>query len=293
MPVALNARLDLPLPNRVAVSDERAPTKVAHFFVDESGDLTLFDGRGRIIVGEEGVSHTFMLGVAELPDPFAVARDLDELRARLMEDPYFRGVPSMRPEGGKTASGFHAKNDLPEIRREVFAYLASQPATVIVGLRRKRRLAEEYSASFARTGQKQSQHAIYSDLVKRLFEERLHLADENHIVFARRGKSTRNVALSYAIGQAKARFEAKWKKGIDRPTTIGSSTPTEATCLQVIDYYLWALQRMVERREDRYFALLAPNYRLVLDRDDVRTAPYGAYYSSKNPLTLEKLMPVL
>jgi hypothetical protein len=79
---------------------------------------------------------------------------------------------------------------------------------------------------------------------------------------------------------------------IDRPTTITSSTPSETACLQVVDYFLWALQRMVERREDRFFALLAAKYRLVIDRDDDRRFGYGEYYNAKYPLTLEKLMPV-
>lgn len=131
------------------------------------------------------------------------------------------------------------------------------------------------------------------DLVTRLFKERLHLADENRIVFARRGKAKRNVALRAAIQLAKQEFEARWKKGIDRPTTVSSSVPSETTCLQVADYFLWALQRLVERREDRYFAVMSDQYRLILDRDDYRHTRYGAYYTSKNRLTLEKLMPVL
>ena len=50
---------------------------------------------------------------------------------------------------------------------------------------------------------------------------------------------------------------------------------------------------MVERGEDRFFAMLGNQYRLVLDRDDVRRNGYGEYYTSTNQLTLEKIMPVL
>jgi hypothetical protein len=56
---------------------------------------------------------------------------------------------------------------------------------------------------------------------------------------------------------------------------------------------LWALQRLLERGEDRYFKYLAPAFRLVIDRDDTRQQGYGEYYTaSSNPLSLEKLMPV-
>ena len=134
---------------------------------------------------------------------------------------------------------------------------------------------------------------MYDGLVTTLFKDRLYLSSENHIVFAARGKSDRNVALSNAIQLAKAEFEGRWKKGIDVPTTVSSSVPSETPCLQIIDYYLWAIQRMIERAEDRYFRYLADHYKLIIDRDDERTARWGAYYTSKNPFALDKMMPVL
>ena len=61
----------------------------------------------------------------------------------------------------------------------------------------------------------------------------------------------------------------------------------------MVDYCLWALQRMVERREDRYYNLIADKFRLVLDRDDCRKNAFGVYYTRRAPLSLEQLMPVL
>ena len=266
---------------------------VAHFFVDEAGDLTCFDRRGRIIVGEDGVSHTFMLGIAETAQPGLLAEELNRLRNELLSDPWFAGVPSMRTGAGKTALAFHAKDDLPEVRREVFKLLARLDLKVFVGIRRKRRMAGEQRAAFVGSGVKQRPESVYDDLVIRLFRERLHQAERNHIVFARRGKADRNIALNEAIQRAKHDFDARWRKGIDRPTTVSSSVPSETTCLQAVDYCLWALQRMVERREERFFQLLSDKFRLVLDRDDERRHGYGEYYTSRNPLTLERLMPVI
>jgi hypothetical protein len=39
------------------------PLEIKRYFVDESGDPTLFGRRGKIIVGEEGCSTHFILGV--------------------------------------------------------------------------------------------------------------------------------------------------------------------------------------------------------------------------------------
>ena len=78
--------------------------KVAHFFVDEAGDLTLFDRKGQVIEGEAGVSRTFMLGIAESAAHEILAGQLEVLRNDLLNDPYFANVPSMRTTAGKTAS---------------------------------------------------------------------------------------------------------------------------------------------------------------------------------------------
>jgi hypothetical protein len=245
-------------------------------------------------VGHEGVSRTFVVGAALILDPVRLGGELEALRSRVLTDPYFADVPSISGHSRKTARLFHAKDDVPEVRREVFAILRDLGGVEIyAAFRRKLVIAGELRARYERTGEKLGSEFIYDDLVTALFQNRLHLPHETHIVFARRGKSDRNVALTKAIELAKYRFEMKWRKGIDRPTYISSSTPSETLSLQVVDYYLWALQRLLERGESRYFNYLASAYRLVIDRDDTRRTNSGEYYTaSRNPLTSEKLMPV-
>src|SRR5581483_7775454 len=96
---------------------------VHNYFVDEAGDLTLFDKRGRVIVGQEGVSRCFAVGAALVPDLSSLDAQLTALRTQLLTDPYFAAVPSMQHETGKTARSFHAKDDTAEVRREVFKIL--------------------------------------------------------------------------------------------------------------------------------------------------------------------------
>jgi hypothetical protein len=59
--------------------------------------------------------------------------------------------------------------------------------------------------------------------------------------------------------------------------------------LQAVDYFLWALQRAFEKREDRYLELLWPQCSLVVDVDDTRAAEYGTYYTRQKPLTAAAL----
>lgn len=94
-----------------------------HYYVDESGDPNVFNRRGKVILGEEGSSTYFLLGLLEIRDSGKLDALLGELRGSLLRDAYFSSVPSMQPRAGKTYRAFHAKDDLPEIRREVFRLL--------------------------------------------------------------------------------------------------------------------------------------------------------------------------
>ncbi len=267
-------------------------TNLSNYFVDEAGDLTLFSKNGKIIVGSEGVSKTFMVGVASIPEPNQVKTELKMLREHLITDPYFSGVPSFQQSTGKTAKFFHAKDDLPEVRREVFKVLPKFGAKIFVVLIRKAEFAENAQKLFITLRKKINPNDVYDELIKRLFRNLLHKSESNVIYFALRGKSARSEALSSAIQKAKRNFEYATKIKSDKSVVINSAFPHEVAGLQVIDYYLWALQRLIERGEDRFFNLLHKDYRIIMDLDDKRNKAYGEWYSDSNPLTLKKIKPV-
>jgi hypothetical protein len=260
-----------------------------HYFVDEAGDLSFFDKKGRIIVGQPGASKFFMMGVAQIADPEQVARELNALRFNLMSDLRYKRIPSMQLEAKKTAITFHAKDDYSEIREKVFELLQSFDVKVFIAIRSKVEIANAAKADFRSLGKKLQQNAIYDDLITRLFKNLLHKADVIQIAIARRGKEAREEALEQAINQAQRNFEAQWKISSNSSILIESAYPSQVAGLQVIDYYLWAVQRLYEREEEQFFRPLAKKYRLVMDLDDRRNKPYGEWYTDRNPLTLEKL----
>ena len=261
---------------------------IVYYYVDEAGDLTLFDRRGRILVGAEGVSRFFIVGMAQVSDPDRLRREMRRLRSDLLADKYLASVPSMHPQGGKTSLFFHAKDDCSEVRREVFRLLVNQDIKVQAAVRRKDRIATDLRAR-RRLGVRWQPDQIYDDLIKRLFRNVLHKADENIITVARRGKSDRIEALTEAIRRAKRNFERRYDQPSDKPTDILVDVPSNYEGLQATDYCLWALQRLFERGEERYFDYLSDKFRLVMDLDDTRTKRYGEWYTEKNPLTAEKI----
>jgi hypothetical protein len=267
-----------------------ATAPVRSYFVDEAGDGTLFDRKGRVIVGTPGCSRFFILGLVDIQNPDLVGRELEDLRSRLLADPYFNGVPSMQPQARKTALAFHAKNDLPEVRREVFSLLLRHQMRFFAVVRDKAKVLEY--ARQRREGDPSYRHdpnELYDSLVRTLFKERLHQDSHYRVYFARRGRRTRTWALMAALRAAREKLAAE--KGIhcDAPIDVTAAALRSCPGLQAVDYFLWALQRLYERREERFVAFLWPHFRLIHDMDDNREAPCGVFYTQKKPLQVAAL----
>lgn len=263
---------------------------IRHYFVDEHGDGTIFDRKGRVIVGNEGCSTHFALGVLDVSDPAALDARLSELRAEVLADPYFRGVESLKPERQKTAVAFHAKDDVAEVRMFVMRLLAEQEVKFQAVIRDKREIAKQVQ-NWNR--QSDSYHytpnRLYDEMVKRLFKNRLHQADGYRICFASRGHSDRTAALKTALESARSNFRKAWKIDSNAPIDVTCTASMRSGALQAVDYFLWALQRVYTKGEDRFIGLLWPRISLIIDADDRRKSVTGKYYSRDEPLTAEEV----
>lgn len=258
---------------------------VLHYFVDEVGDPTLFNAKGRLIVGDEGCSRFFMLGKLEIEEPDVLSAQLTALRQDLLADPYFKGVPSMPPERKKTALAFHAKDDIPEVRRAVYQVLLRAKVRFYAVVKDKAHLAIYVQQRNAREpGYRYQENEQYDLLVKELFAKFHHMADEVHICYAKRGNKTRNAAFRAALEQAGAVFTRSF--GFAHPETqdVVSGTPPNCLGLQAVDDYLWALQRFYERREDRFLDLIWPQVGEVHDMDRLENGYRGVFYTKQKPL---------
>lgn len=272
---------------KTAIKKDKPEGTTRYYYVDEAGDGVLFSARGRIRIGFEGCSNHFMLGLADIPDEAALNTELADLRKNLLSDPYFKNVPSLLPVSGKTAAQFHAKDDLPEVRREVFSILLKHDIGFYAAIKDKRKVLEYVQQrNTVAADYRYHPNELYDHLVKRLFKDRLHKHDEYHIVFARRGSADRTQAFCNSLEDARKRFTDKWGIASKAPYTVVCGTMKDYGGLQAVDYFLWALQRLYERREERYLQYIWPKVHLIQDIDDTRLAPYGVFYIQKKPPTL-------
>lgn len=185
------------------------PKSHRQYFVDEAGDGVLFNGKGKVLIGQEGCSRYFMLGILDVPNPDALKASLENLRSDLLNDPYFRKIPSMQPNQRKTAFAFYAKDDIPEVRRAVYTLLRQQADLRFFAVVRDKLGVLREVKSYVH--KRYHPNLLYDQLVSRLFKDRLHQDAEYTITFATRGSSDRTRALSDALNIARKRFEKKWE----------------------------------------------------------------------------------
>lgn len=260
-------------------------TTITHYFVDEAGDSNIFNARGRAIIGEEGVSRYFIVGMLQVEAPRALSQALETLRHKLLNDPYLADVPSMQLEKRKTALAFHAKDDIPEVRREVFQLLRDFEGLRFYAVVRKKEHVLDYIRSRQAQDSTYRYHTneLYDYLVRQLFKDRLGKADEYHITFAKRGSKDRTQALKNAIDDSIQRSKAKITA--HNRISIETNDSNSVGCLQAVDYYLWALQRCAERSEDRYLKYLWQDCSLIVTIQ--RNNRWGFYSRKDAPLTAD------
>jgi hypothetical protein len=267
------------------MAQQTPPWELRRYFVDEAGDPVLFNRYGHAVIGQPGCSRHFLMGFVEVDDEDGLAARLSALRQALATDPSTRDLASMRPEARRTTVAFHANKDHPLVRRRVvdllvregfrFYAVVKDKARVLEDLRATQRLIPTY---------RYSQNGLYDAMVSRLFRDRLH-ADHCDIVFARRGASDRTEALRNAIEDAKARFQDKWARPVERRHAVTAAVPQQFGGLQAADYCLWALQRLIERNEEDDWRRLAGHSVEVVALDKGPLAE-GRSFSASRPLNL-------
>ena len=222
--------------------------------------------------------RTYYLGVLDIENAVSLQQELDELRASLLADPYFKDVPSMQLAARKTALKFHAKDDLPEVRREVFTLLRKHTIRFLAVVRDKQRVLEYIQRRSALDlSYRYHPNELYDYMVRVLFKNILHKDAQYEICFSKRWKKDRTEALYRALKTSQERFAQQLVKRTSSAITVVPQTSQESGGLQAVDYFLWSLQRFYERKEDRYLNLLWPSFKLVHDLDDTRENPYGVY----------------
>jgi len=256
--------------------------EISHRFLDEVGDTTFFGGGKQCIIGQEGVSLAFGMGIAKIERPLGEVRnEIQVLQQQVADDALLNTLPSVMKRVSKGGFFFHACKDTPDVRTVFLHYLRELPCSIEVVVARK------IPSLFMRKHHGQEDE-FYADLLGHLIKKRLKKAQRLVLNVAARGSSTRTKVLEEALKKAVGHAGRKWgNDGLRAKVVFNVQTPLTEPLLCVPDYLNWAVQRVFERGETRYYDYLRDKIRLVVDHyDHANYANSANHYDPKrNPLT--------
>ena len=247
-------------------------TPTQYFFIDECGDPEFF-GKGKsLLVGTKGYQPLLILGLIETSNRKALHKAVETFCNEIKQDVLYKSIPSLSEPNWF----LHAKNDHPEVRSEFFKFLRSYE-----GIRFHAVIARK-DLSIFRKKHNNNASEFYFDVVKHLLQPLLKTDKKYAIYLSHKPKST-NEKLIDAIEKAidnNIRF-----KNLTTPISYTSTIEkSNFLCeLSVVDYFLWALQRYIYKKEMRFWEAVEPSVGTVVDL-------YGGntLYDTKNPFRLEK-----
>lgn len=268
---------------------KREPKKTDHRFLDEAGDTTFY-GKGKVpIIGsKDGVSLSFAIGMVKFKQPLQPIRDeIIRLQNQVITEPYFKDIPSIQKKVQKSGYYFHAKDDIPEVRKIFYDYIKTLDLSFEAVVGRK-----IYDIFTRKHNSKANE--FYADLLSHLIKNKFRLGGKLVLNIAERGSSTKNNNLVLALDKSKRRF---FKKNSDSKVktdiVFNIQNQTVEPLLNISDYMCWAIQRVFERGELRYYNFIEDKISVVCDLyDQSKYEGNLNYYRRDNKLTpLNKLSP--
>jgi hypothetical protein len=242
---------------------KKSALKLYHRFLDESGDTTFYGKNKRIIVGSEGVSKSFILGMVKFKTK------LDPIRKRIIEmqnevgnDTFYADVPSIQKKKSKGGYYFHAKDDLPEVREKFFRFLKELNCSFEAIVARK--IPDLYENKH-----EGKETLFYADVLSHLIKNKFMKYEKFVLNIAGRGKSTKNHNLLRSLDIAQARFqEQNPEKDIQTKIVFNVCDQTSEPLLNVADYFCWCIQNVFEKGNVRYYNFLNEKISSVVDLYD-------------------------
>lgn len=257
--------------------------KTYHRFLDESGDTTFYGKKKRLIIGENGVSNCFILGMVKFKtklDP--IREDIIKMQNEVANDPFYQDIPSILKKKSSYGYFFHAKDDIPEVRERFFRYIKSLNCSFEAVVARK------LPALYENKHQNNESY-FYADLLSHLLKNKLGNHEKLVLNIASRGKSTKNHNLDLALLKAKERAQKSHpNKEQTTKVVFNVSDQTKDPLLNIADYFCWVVQRVFERGDVRYYNIMKDQISTVIDIYDFESYEkegWPNYYGKNNPLT--------
>jgi hypothetical protein len=266
---------------------DKKVNKVTTFAVDESGDPTFYDKKGRFVAGKNGCSPILIMGCIYTGSPESVRNAVLNARKTIINDPLV--APFIR-KNRLNKFFFHAKEDRPEVRKYFFE--------VIKDLNFKARfvVARKNEQVFTKRHLRK-ESIFYDDMITKLFTNILYKSEDNIIYFSKRGSRLRREPLNDAIQKSINLFESKSDYIIENKPEIFVQVPSDEPLLDIVDYINWSIYRAYTSTEpgsDAYINFILEKVKLIYDIYDFNLENWeDRFYNHKtNKFDVKKISPV-
>lgn len=226
---------------------QNEPPSYSHLFLDEAGDLTFF-GKGRLpIVGIEGVSNYFILGMVYFDCPLNMVRnEVLALQKQIVNDVWYKDIRSIQRKLKDKGYYFHATDDLPEARKLFYEWIKQAPVQfeAVIALKDPERFVHKHNSK---------ELAMYTDLLSHLLKDKLYPGGHYSLCVAQIGNIIKSGHLQTAIKRAIKLRVADIEENDEIKTDYFFRNQLTEPLLNVADYFCWAIQRVLEKKESRFY----------------------------------------
>jgi len=183
---------------------EKLPTFAYHYFLDEAGDTTFY-GKGKTpIIGNEGVSGCFILGLLKLNEPLdAIRQRIITLQNEIASDPYYNKILSILKKKASHGYYLHAKDDVPEVRKTAFELIRSIDCSFEAVVARKIYYLYEHKHNG-------NEAEFYADLLSHLLKNKFRKNDRVVLNIAERKRCTTFNNLQRGLNKAMAHSASRY-----------------------------------------------------------------------------------
>ena len=222
--------------------------KKYHHFLDEAGDTTFFGKGGIPVIGNEGVSNYFSIGLCCFNEALQPIRNrMLSLESEVATSPYYKvgSVVKKIEQTGKFY--FHATDDIPEVRKMFFDFIMSVDFSFEMVITRKD--IEKFVKKHNR-----SDKELYTDLLAHLLHSKMQIDGKHIFIVSQRGNTTRQARLQMALSKATSILKGQVGRTINKGEIIlDVVNQKNEPLLNFTDYLCWAVQRKYEKQEERFF----------------------------------------
>ena len=216
----------------MAYIEQPISNNTRHLYLDEACDTTFYGPHNRVIIGENGISKAFILGMVKFAQPvFEIRQKVHRLCLEVGNDPYFADIPSIKKKQNKGNFYFHATDDVPEVRKLFYDYIKTLNCSFDAIVARKHTDIYERKHNG-------KEAEFYADLLSHLLSDKLQLGGKLVLNIASRGITTKNQNLQLAITKAIARHKrGNINETITTEIAFNVQNHLQEPLLNIADYF--------------------------------------------------------